>query len=129
MPPDLGSPQDWILRARSDLAIARIPKGPEVFWADLCFHCQQAVEKAIKAVLVAREKEFPKTHAVAKLLTIAEEAGIALPEEAWVAADLTKYATDDRYPGPPPATEADYRSALDLTEAVVAWAEKVISAA
>jgi hypothetical protein len=41
--------------------------------------CQQAVEKAIKAVLAAQGTEFPFTHNVEKLRDFAEESGIELP--------------------------------------------------
>jgi HEPN domain-containing protein len=43
--------REWINRARSDLALARAkPEG--VYLEDLCFHAQQAAEKAIKALLI-----------------------------------------------------------------------------
>lgn len=46
----VGTPRDWLGRAKSNLARARQPKPDEVFWEDLCFDAQQAVEKALKAV-------------------------------------------------------------------------------
>ncbi|HVT02768.1 MAG TPA: HEPN domain-containing protein [Thermoanaerobaculia bacterium] len=45
-----GSAEDWLARARSDLAIARSPLPEGAFLEDLCFHAQQAAEKALKAV-------------------------------------------------------------------------------
>ena len=36
----------------------------------IAFHCQQAVEKYLKALLVRRQVEFPKTHDIAKLLVL-----------------------------------------------------------
>ena len=41
---DLGSPKGWLRRAKSNLIRAKQPKHEEVFWEDLCFDAQQAVE-------------------------------------------------------------------------------------
>jgi len=54
-----GSPSDWLRRARSDLALAKAPLPSGALYEDLCFHAQQAAEKAIKAVYRTREREFP----------------------------------------------------------------------
>lgn len=45
-----GSPDDWLSHARSDLALAEISPPEDVMLEGLCFHAQQAVEKAIKAL-------------------------------------------------------------------------------
>lgn len=45
-----GTPQDWLGRAKSDLVLARLPLPEGAFYEDLCFHAQQAAEKALKAV-------------------------------------------------------------------------------
>lgn len=45
-----GTAQDWMARAKSDLALARVPLPQGAFYEDLCYHAQQAAEKALKAV-------------------------------------------------------------------------------
>ncbi len=45
-----GSAEDWLARAEGDLALARVPLPEGAFYEDLCFHAQQAAEKALKAV-------------------------------------------------------------------------------
>src|SRR5829696_10527795 len=50
-PPD--DPREWLNRARSNLVRAQAIL-PGVYLEDLCFDAQQAAEKAIKAVLIAR---------------------------------------------------------------------------
>jgi hypothetical protein len=45
---EIGSSEDWLKRAKSNLIRARQPKPDEVFWEDYCFDAQQAVEKALK---------------------------------------------------------------------------------
>ena len=53
-------PRAWLRYARSDLALAR-SEAPEIYLEHLCFHAQQAVEKALKAVLIERGVRFPYT--------------------------------------------------------------------
>ena len=58
-----GSAQDWLVRAKGDLALARTPLPEGAFYEDLCFHAQQAAEKALKAVYRHRGWSFRYTHA------------------------------------------------------------------
>jgi hypothetical protein len=51
----------WLNRARSNLVRARTVL-PAVYLEDLCFDAQQAVEKAIKVVPIARGVDFPLSH-------------------------------------------------------------------
>ena len=55
-PPD--DPQEWLNRARSNLALAKT-RAADVYLEDLCFEAQQAAEKAIKSVMVRRAVEYP----------------------------------------------------------------------
>ena len=48
--PTPGTPKDWLARAQGDLALAQISLPEGAYYEDLCFHAQQAAEKAIKAV-------------------------------------------------------------------------------
>jgi len=54
-------PREWLNRARSNLAQARV-RCPEVYLEDLCFNAQQAADKAIKALLIAHGVRFPYVH-------------------------------------------------------------------
>lgn len=63
-PPERFSPDDpreWLNRARSNLAMAR-NRVPDAYLEDLCFEAQQAAEKAIKAVMISRDIDFPYVH-------------------------------------------------------------------
>ena len=73
MPPEnhiAGSPVDWLRYALSDLEFARITPPPNVLLEVLCFHTQQAVEKALKAVLIAHGIPVPKTHSIRMLIDL-----------------------------------------------------------
>jgi|SoiMethySBSTD1v2_1073268.scaffolds.fasta_scaffold754408_2 hypothetical protein len=48
MPPDKsipGSVQDWLVRAKGHLVLAKQPKPEGAFWEDQCFLAQQAQRK------------------------------------------------------------------------------------
>jgi HEPN domain-containing protein len=98
MPPrearDLGTPGDWLKRARSNLAIARGPVSDEVFWEDLCFEAQQAAEKALKAVLLFKNISFRFVHDLAELLTLLDNHKVSLPDQIRSAASLTDYSVE-----------------------------------
>jgi len=114
----------WIQRAKGNLARAKQPKPDEGFWEDFCFDAQQASEKAVKAVLVLRGINFPRTHDIADLLALVVQNEI--PDDLWEADSLSEYATVARYPGRQPASEQDRQKAIILAEQVVRWAEGII---
>ena len=127
---DPADPREWLRRARSNLARAKLhPRPPDVLLEDLCFDAQQAAEKAVKAVLVKLQVRFPKTHSLSDLLGRVEGAGIHIPEELLEAATLTDYAVDARYPGlSEDVTVDEYETAVLLAERVVTWAEQFVQA-
>ncbi len=59
MAPD--TPDEWLNRAASDLAIARA-RIEGAYLEDICYHAQQCAEKAFKAVLLHRKGSFPYIH-------------------------------------------------------------------
>ncbi len=121
LPPD--DPREWLRRARSNLALAKA-KGSGVYLEDLCFEAQQASEKAVKAVLIHHRRDVPRAHDLARLLSLLNDMGEAIPDAIRQAAELTPYAVLGRYPGPLRAlTEVEYLRALAVAETVVRWAE------
>ena len=124
---DLGSPIDWLRRGKSNLIRAKQPKPKEVYWEDLCFDTQQAVEKSLKALLLYYKMPFRYVHDIAELLTSLEQNGISLPERIREGAELSEYAVEARYPSPmEPVTEDEYIKAVKTAEEVVSWVEKQI---
>ena len=125
-PPD--DPREWLNRARSNLAQAE--QGieiPDVYLEDLCFNAQQAAEKALKAVLIEHELEFPYVHDLVKLMETLLQGGHDVPDKVREAARISQYAVAARYPGSLESlTRQDYEEALILATTVVRWAEDVI---
>jgi len=65
------SPQEWLNHAMSDLALARLGMNSnDVLPEQVCFHAQQAVEKAIKSVLLHNKITFPLVHDLEVLINM-----------------------------------------------------------
>ena len=130
MPPERrvpGTAAEWLRHARSDLALARVVRPAAVLPESLCFHAQQAAEKALKAVLLSRAVAIPKTHSIGMLLDILRD-HLPIPHEIDDAAVLTDYAVWGRYPGDvEPVEEEEYSAAIRLAESVFEWAEQHVS--
>lgn len=97
-----GSPADiaqtLLSLAAEDELIARSLLPVEgVTDARLGFHCQQAVEKALKAVLAMRGVEFPYTHDLEALVELCEEHKIDVPEDLSDVDTLSPFAVRLRY--------------------------------
>jgi len=116
------SVRQWIERALEDEAIARheltFPKN-EVATGPVCLHCQQMVEKLLKAFLVNHNIEFEKTHDLERLIHLCEQQDKKF--SALYVGDLTFYAVEARYPSEfyvPDFDEAkeNYRIAIKAKE-------------
>ena len=112
--------REWIQKAENDLKTAAhtLKMDKDCPTDTVCFHAQQAVEKYLKALLVFKGIDFPKTHDIEELVAMLPKA--FRPSLADTEQDLlTDYATVTRYPG-------NYES-ISLTEArrAVATARRV----
>ncbi len=104
---------EWVEKAEGDWNAARQLKRVrrDVNYDGVCFHCQQSVEKYLKARLEEAGISFPRTHDLIKLLALAIQV-----EPKWVKlqpiiAALNPYAVAYRYPGFS-ATEPDAKEAI-----------------
>jgi HEPN domain-containing protein len=122
-----GSPDEWLTHAESDLHLARLAKDhTEILPEQVCFHAQQAAEKALKAVLLHYKIEFPLIHDIEALLEIVRQGGVSLPSDVAEAGTLTPYAVEARYPGyEEDITPEQVEEAIGLAESVVTWARTI----
>jgi HEPN domain-containing protein len=121
-----GSPFEWLNRALGDFRLAQKYE-PGFYYEDLCFHCQQAVEKAIKAVLIHHKINLVKTHDIKLLLNLLP-ALAPVPITAREAALMTRYAVSTRYPGDYDAvSEEHWKQALKIAEKTLIWAQEQIN--
>ena len=99
-PEQLHLARQWVARAEDDLLNAehtltlqdRCPVGT------VCFHAQQCAEKYLKALLICRGIEFPKTHDLVVLLNhLGSDPGLELRVEE--VQPLNRFPIEARYPG------------------------------
>lgn len=63
--------RNWIVKADQDYRVIlhELALDPEEMARDMvCFHCQQMAEKYLKAFLIEKNIEFPRTHSIEFLL-------------------------------------------------------------
>jgi len=70
---------ELIALAREDEQAASVLDGADTGDGPVGFHYQQAVEKLLKALLAARDADFPRTHDLVWLLRLARAEGYAVP--------------------------------------------------
>ena len=106
------------------------PQAPQ--WG-LGFHAQQAVEKAIKAVLTANSVEFPRTHDVAMVLDLLSSNGLDQPPGAAELTRLTPFGAALWYDDAPDADgqepELDGSWLRVSVQRTVEWAERMVARA
>ena len=103
MPPDPIRAEEvlpWLEKAKADLRVAEtiIKLKPPVFEFVL-FHCQQAIEKSLKAFLIWHDVRFQKTHDLRLLGQQCARLDPSLEILLQQAAPLSEYAWKFRYPG------------------------------
>ena len=84
----------------------------------VCFHAQQAVEKCLKALLAARDVEYPHRHDIGELTAVLLETHPALAPLAPQMNALTPYAVQNRYLRALEPDEEEAREALSLAHQV-----------
>jgi HEPN domain-containing protein len=106
MPPDparVAETREWLAKAALDLRGAKIDLEAEPpLLEDTLFHCQQAVEKTLKAFLAWHDRPFRKTHSLEELGAACEAIDAALSGVIDPAVPLTEFAWAFRYPGDHP---------------------------
>ena len=91
--------KDWLFLANDDLSAAEIIiKEQQPLTNIVSFHCQQAIEKYIKAFLIENEIPLVKTHDLIKLNNmISEVKKLYIDEKKLIV--LNEVYIDSRYPG------------------------------
>ena len=129
MPDDHGLMEEWIKKAGHDLGMAAMAmEGRREYTDAICFHCQQAVEKYLKAYLVHLKVPFKRSHNLAYLLDLAgkkEDVPDSLYE---MAEQLDDYSVEVRYPDPgPEPTMDEARRAFETAKAMESLILKKLS--
>ena len=123
---ETSDPRAWAERAEEDFTLAKSAfqrKKPLV--AGTCFHAQQCAEKYLKALLVSKNADFPKTHDLLMLNDLCSSAGVFLEIDVRLLNSLTDYAVRTRYPGDSPSA-ADAKEALEIANTIRKFARIVL---
>jgi HEPN domain-containing protein len=117
--------ESWFDRAKSSYNLSTTTIH-NVFYEDLCYQIQQAVEKALKALLIYFNIEPEFTHNIGILLNEIEK-HTEIPENIRVSTDLTKFAVQTRYPGEyDRITKTEYEKSLNIAKDCLNWVESKI---
>jgi HEPN domain-containing protein len=93
-------PAEWLEKAQGDIDVARRIAGLDRPSYDaIAFHCQQDIEKLIKAAMAARGVEPPKVHDLPELSRRARALGLDWSWPMTELRTLTMAAVHARYPG------------------------------
>lgn len=116
----------WFLQAVEELDTAKVCFNGRK-WFAAAFWCQQAAEKALKALYLFKKKESPGT--THSLTFLGRELGV--PTEFWnLLRELTKEYYISRYPDATEDvpykiyTENDAKQYLTLSERLIKWVEQ-----
>jgi HEPN domain-containing protein len=111
--------REWLDAADADLQSAELLAAHGGPPSVICFHCQQAVEKWLKALIEERVGRPPRVHALPQLLSDCQRFEPTVSTLLPAAVTLNPYAVEVRYP---PAqlrtTAAEATAAVDAAREV-----------
>lgn len=91
--------KDWLKKAHNDeLNMRSLLKHRDAPPNGVCFFAQQMAEKYLKAFLLSRKNEFPKTHALTFLLELCANIDVSFSALKTEVALLDTYYIPTRYP-------------------------------
>jgi HEPN domain-containing protein len=109
--------EKWIQFAQEDYNLVVIivkTHGPyPVPTRIVCYHCQQSVEKILKAYIIAKEGVHAKIHDLEKLLKQCAQHSSDFDDFETACSGLNTYTTTSRYPSDITLTEQHMKQALE----------------
>jgi HEPN domain-containing protein len=112
---DMEYANEWLEYAQRDYDFAVDVEGH--FWPKhmekICYNCQQATEKALKAVLAYQEIDPPYTHDLTLLCQLCIEFDESFSAFLDDCEDMTRYAARTRYPDDIEITEDETKKVIE----------------
>ncbi len=92
------------------------------------FHAQQAAEKQLKALLMAKNIPYRRTHDLRELIDLIKDNGIEFPESLMDIRTLSPFAVEFRYDYIPSEEEEPFNrlKALELVQKLRKWVENTL---
>lgn len=120
-----GEGERWLTFAREDLRMAELAMA-EGLYNQVCFHCQQCAEKAVKGLLAHQGQAPPRTHRLGDLLGLLESNPLAaIASEIQL---LDRFYIPTRYPDALPGTLPEGLPSANDAEEALAVVRQVIGA-
>lgn len=110
--------KEWIDKANKDMKAVEKLKTERDITEIVCFHCQQAVEKYLKALLIYNGENIQKTHNIDFLLNKCKAYNKDF--ERYIGNSLSDYAVDLRYP------DTRYIPTIEETEEAINLMNEII---
>jgi len=122
--------KEWIEKAEEDYGFACASMENTDYFAQVCFHFQQAAEKYLKAFIVAHKLEFRAVHNLLELLEICRQNEPGIQELQEACRFLNPFYIDTRYPVHWPAhyDKNTGIKAKEETSKIKDWVKKSLSA-
>ena len=130
--------REWLAFAQTDYDCAKYLNEAPLYPKPLniiCYHCQQAAEKAVKGLIVyfGSQGGMPKVHDISFLLNqikhiVQEEKGIEVSHLLLLTANaLSKYGIAPRYPNEIDVDEVQTGKALKDADTILTWVKDAIA--
>lgn len=120
------SAEVWLRYAEEDLQVADVLR-PSGFHGPVCFHAQQAAEKALKGYLAwLGEEQLPRTHDLDELVTLVRGREGRVPPVTGLPV-LAEHAVATRYPQAEQPTQHDSEEALHAAREIVCWVKQAVT--
>lgn len=118
--------QRWFAAATDDLLVVELALNrASPLSGAAAFHCQQAAEKAVKALLIARWRRPPRTHDLATLSELLSEVEPAISARVSAVDRISSWAVITRYPdGEIPPSVENIRAAASEVRMLVAECQR-----
>lgn len=119
----------WMEYVVRDMQAMRLLEGQPLMEAAVCFHAQQAAEKALKAYLAAlSDQDIPRTHDLRRLHSLVLERGGEDPPTRGLL-HLNQHAVASRYPEEEFPTQQEAQEAAQFAIEIVAFVRRTIGIA
>lgn len=105
--------KEWLKFASNDINCAKHSLSMHPVPLEIvCYHCEQAAEKALKGYLIYQNVEPPRTHILKLLCKMCTDIDETFKEISEQCGNLTLYGVQPRYPFEIDITENDMKKAI-----------------
>lgn len=102
--------KDWIEKSERDIKSAKILKEHDCGNDVVAFHCQQSVEKSLKAYLISKGEGIVSGHSLIYLCKLSEKHNGEFKKYIKDCGFLNQYYIETRYPADNPLIVSDYEA-------------------